>query len=214
MSEQSLIAEEFDTDHGFVISVGKSKYLGRRDLVVNKQAAFIFVNRGVADARREKLVETFPEAKVIRVKGIPTIMRNQGDWDSHNWTIEKGGTEMPLKKKSTGKEKSQAAKPKAEAKAKAKEAPERKRREKKEWKKGDVTPAGCTIHKVTHDPKAAGGHTTVLTVKCIESGKLFDIFSQDAHQTKYHPSIRDEMKRRDRREKRAKSKGTAMTAKA
>lgn len=199
----------FERGHGFVVMLGRNKYLGRRDEVVGKSKAFVFVSHEAANRRRKMFIDEFENTKVIRVKGIPTIMRAEGD--SHDWTIEKGGNVMPIKKKkSEGKPKKKAAETgKAVAKVEG-----RNERRRKEWKKGDVTPAGCEIVNVKHDPGASGGHTTILTVKCLETGKSFDIFTQDAHQTKYHPSVRDEMKRRDRREKRSKAKDKTVTAEA
>lgn len=96
-----------------------------------------------------------------------------------------------------------AKKEKAKEVAKETEKTPKSKREtkskRKEYKVGDVTAAGCKIVAVKENPEGKNGHTRILTVKCLESGKPFDIFTQDAHQTKYHPDIRAKMKRRDKK---------------
>lgn len=92
--------------------------------------------------------------------------------------------------------KDKAAAPKAEEKAPASKKVTKSKR--KEYNKGDVLPTGCKVLAVKDDPEGKNGHTRLLTIACLETGKPFDIYTQDAHQTKYHPDVRAKMKRRDK----------------
>ncbi len=78
----------------------------------------------------------------------------------------------------------------------AKKAPAKKaaKSRRKEWKKGDTTSAGCEVLGIRDNPEGTHGHTRILILKCQESGKKFEAFTQDAHQVRYHPDVREKMK--------------------
>lgn len=72
-----------------------------------------------------------------------------------------------------------------------------------EWngmKKGSKTKTGCEIVRIHRDKDGIVGHNVMLTIKCLESGKQFDIHAQDAFQVKYHPDIRRQKQLERRRE--------------
>jgi len=58
----------------------------------------------------------------------------------------------------------------------------------KKYPEGGRTKSGCKILKVYFN--RGNSKQTVLKVECVETGKVFCMFTQVAHQTKYHPSIR------------------------
>lgn len=89
------------------------------------------------------------------------------------------------------------------------------RRKTKEWKVGEKTRAGCEILKVKTVTDGGAHGSIVLTVKCQESGKPFDIKPQDAHQVRLHPDLRKKKRgKKSSPEKVAKGKSTPKAAPA